>query len=79
MTFSIRLKGNLEARLDRLAEVTERPKAFFVNASLTHGLSIDKMEAMYLPTNLKDQVQAESRGQELGKGLNLGISQMRLV
>jgi predicted DNA-binding protein len=79
MTFSIRLKGNLEARLERLATLTERPKAFYVNASLLHGLSIDVMEAKYLPPNLREGMQAENRGNELGKGLTLGTNQMSLV
>ena len=79
MTFSIRLKSNMEARLEQLATSTGRAKAFYVNASLEHGLSIDKLEEMYLPAHLKNGAEAENRGQDFGKGFNLGVSQLNLV
>lgn len=76
MTFSIRLKGNMEARLDRLHETTGRPKSFYVNASLTHGLSLDELEEMYLPAHVKDDAKVNN---DFGKGVNLGVDQMILV
>lgn len=69
----------MEARLERLATSTSRPKAFYVNASLEHGLSIDELEKMYLPAHLKEGAQIENRGQDFGKGFNLGVSQLNLV
>lgn len=77
MTFSIRLKGDLEERLNRLALINERSKAFFVNKSLTAGLSIDQLEQIYLQTPNDLDTKAKNVEQESGEGTDQG--QLSLV
>lgn len=79
MAFSIRLPKEIDARLEHLASVTGRPKAFYVNQSLILGRSLEVLEAIYLQETERESARAATLGQELGKGLNLGVNQLSLV
>lgn len=78
MTFSIRLKSDIEQRLNRLALINKRSKAFFVNESLMGGLSIDQLEEIYLQAPSAISLATENiEKEESGKIDNVG--QLRLV
>ncbi len=56
MTFSVRLPPALEARLDHLAEVTGRPKAFYVRQAIEANL--DEVEDLYLAEQASIRIRA---------------------
>ncbi|HEX7729174.1 MAG TPA: CopG family transcriptional regulator [Terracidiphilus sp.] len=59
MATSIRIPPDLESRLDRLAELTGRTKAFYLRQMIEEG--IGEMEDYYLAAGTLDRVR---KGQE---------------
>ena len=56
MAFSIRLPGDVESRLDNLAALTGRTKAFYVKAAIVEHL--DELEDVYLAEKRLEDMRA---------------------
>lgn len=79
---SLRLPDDLERRLDRLAELTGRPRAFFIKKAL--GSELDRLEGVYLPEALRVQERERAAGlaataKEVGASLGLVGNQLSLA
>ena len=56
MAFSIRLPDDVESRLDNLAALTGRTKAFYVKAAIVEHL--DELEDVYLAEKRLEDIRA---------------------
>jgi RHH-type rel operon transcriptional repressor/antitoxin RelB len=83
MPTSIRLPGDIERRLDDLAEKTGRPKAFYIREMIL--TRIDEMEDYYLAADVLERLRkgqgctftAQEVRQDLGVGRLVARAQRR--
>lgn len=68
---SLRLDDEIDARLNRLAQVTGRTKTFYMKQAIT--AEITRLEQIYLPEALREKEKAGDQvgAEEVRKSLNL--------